>query len=394
MPLVRDQFLYDTQLSTVPWNLFANMTGLDRLNLNLNEHLSTLPDGFFCCNRNLTKLSLRSNALRNLPPRLFSQLPNLQMLQLLRNRLGSLPDGIFHDLRSIEEIELNGNELQTLPGDVFATASSALRKVTLSENPWNCECIIMPFAAWVRGNVALVEDEAAVVCQEPSRLQNVTLATLTHPLCQPPTTPVMTTTPQQMTGATTAAITTAPHWASTAEPQSTTPEWTTVVTTPATTSKLTTQKQTTPKLSTPKLTTSSAHTTTPSAAPTTTSTLPVTTAAAVTTPVPTSSSTTPTPITTDAAPVTSPAEIFSHVLVVLDDGPEIVHYNRRGDWVYLWTVPPSGPYGDFLMTLYVMSLVVGVALLLGGMCQFYRLSRAMQTLAAQSGAEAEALWRR
>uniref|UniRef100_A0A3Q1GE37 Si:ch211-117l17.7 n=1 Tax=Acanthochromis polyacanthus TaxID=80966 RepID=A0A3Q1GE37_9TELE len=141
MPEIAEFYLYGTNLTTVPENVFANMSGLQILNFHLNDHLKELPQDLFCCLHNLTKLSLKSNNLSHLHPELFSKLPTLNTLVLNDNKLENLPENIFQNLTGVLSIDLKNNQLQTLSGGTFST-NTALNNLYLSGNPWNCDCDI------------------------------------------------------------------------------------------------------------------------------------------------------------------------------------------------------------------------------------------------------------
>uniref|UniRef100_A0A7N6BG86 LRRCT domain-containing protein n=1 Tax=Anabas testudineus TaxID=64144 RepID=A0A7N6BG86_ANATE len=145
MPEMKIFYLFGTNLTTVPGNLFANMSGLLSLNLHLNDKLRELPSDLFCCLPNLKNLSLRANDLHYLHPQLLSSLTTLKILLLNNNKLKSL----------------------TLPGDIFLS-NTVLRELTLSDNPWDCTCSIRGFARWIRQNEHVVTDKDDVMCHSPS----------------------------------------------------------------------------------------------------------------------------------------------------------------------------------------------------------------------------------
>uniref|UniRef100_A0A8B9L1Q5 Si:ch211-117l17.7 n=1 Tax=Astyanax mexicanus TaxID=7994 RepID=A0A8B9L1Q5_ASTMX len=178
MPRLKELYLYNTNLSTVPWNLFANMTGLMSLNLHINEKLTSLPRNLFCCLPNLLKLSLRYNSLQALQPDQFSQLTKLQILLLNGNMLQSLPARIFYNLPKLAKLELSNNYLKNLPGDTFLDLNS-LQSVTLGHNRWDCTCSITGFVEWLNQNQRVVSDVDDVLCHKPQLLQNRKLTSLT-----------------------------------------------------------------------------------------------------------------------------------------------------------------------------------------------------------------------
>uniref|UniRef100_A0A7N8YDC6 LRRCT domain-containing protein n=1 Tax=Mastacembelus armatus TaxID=205130 RepID=A0A7N8YDC6_9TELE len=160
-------YLFATNLTTVPGNLFANMSGLLSLNFHLNDKLRELPSDLFCCLPNLQKLSLRSNDLHYLHPQLFARLTTLATLLLNDNKLQSLPENIFQGHGGLLIIELKNNHLKTLPGNIF-WSTTALKTLTLSGNPWDCTCSIRGIWRWISLNEHVVTDNEDVMCHSPT----------------------------------------------------------------------------------------------------------------------------------------------------------------------------------------------------------------------------------
>ncbi|XP_038128078.1 platelet glycoprotein V [Cyprinodon tularosa] len=166
MPHITQFYLYNTSLTSVPGNLFSNMSGLVELNLHLNDELRYLPPDLFCCLPNLKKLSLRNNRLKYLHPDLFHMLTKMNILLLNDNKLSRLPGNIFQDLTSVVTMDLKNNNLNSLPGDIFLS-NTVLKSLTLSGNPWDCDCAIRGLTRWLKQNVHVVLDRDDVICHNP-----------------------------------------------------------------------------------------------------------------------------------------------------------------------------------------------------------------------------------
>lgn len=65
---------------------------------------------------------------------------------------------------------------------------------------------------------------------------------------------------------------------------------------------------------------------------------------------------------------------------VLGNEPQIVHNNHYNGWVYLWTVPSTGPYSGFMMALYMVLLVTGVVLIVASLYALYQLHKMLWVL--------------
>lgn len=91
--------------------------GVTRLTLSSNG-LTDLPDDLFEDMTNLTWLELRSNNIRAIRGA-FAPLVNLEFLQLASNELPSLPNGVFSHLRRLRRLHLWQNRFTELHGEAF-----------------------------------------------------------------------------------------------------------------------------------------------------------------------------------------------------------------------------------------------------------------------------------
>ena len=128
---LRELFLAENGLTTLPSGIFAGLTGLVSLNLYGNS-LTTLPSGIFIELTQLRRLVLSSNEI-NLSDGIFAGLTVLRELSLGRNNITTLPSGIFAGLTKLEELHLGGNNITALPSGIFAGLTK-LRQLTLSYN--------------------------------------------------------------------------------------------------------------------------------------------------------------------------------------------------------------------------------------------------------------------
>ena len=107
--------LSGNQLSSLPEGLFEYQTNLTMLDLSGNQ-LSSLPDGLF---NKVTLLILSGNQLSSLPDGLFDRVTSI--LNLSDNQLSSLPDGLFKGIfdepPDFTGFELFGNPLGPVPED-------------------------------------------------------------------------------------------------------------------------------------------------------------------------------------------------------------------------------------------------------------------------------------
>ena len=125
-------YLFNNALTTLPDDVFDDLTALEILTLGRND-LPTLPAGVFDRLIALTELGLDNNALSSLPGGVFDELGALDILVLAHNGLTTLPGDVFDALGALTELNLQDNALTGLTAGVFDRLE-ALEVLTLDEN--------------------------------------------------------------------------------------------------------------------------------------------------------------------------------------------------------------------------------------------------------------------
>ena len=125
-------YLFNNALTTLPDDVFDDLTALEILTLGRND-LPTLPAGVFDRLIALTELGLDNNALSSLPGGVFDELGALEILVLAHNGLTTLPGDVFDALGALTELNLQDNALTGLTAGVFDRLR-ALEVLTLDEN--------------------------------------------------------------------------------------------------------------------------------------------------------------------------------------------------------------------------------------------------------------------
>ena len=125
-------YLFNNALTTLPDDVFDDLTALEILTLGRND-LPTLPAGVFDRLIALTELGLDNNALSSLPGGVFDELGALDILVLAHNGLTTLPGDVFDALGALTELNLQDNALTELTAGVFDRLR-ALNILTLDDN--------------------------------------------------------------------------------------------------------------------------------------------------------------------------------------------------------------------------------------------------------------------
>ena len=129
---VKEIWLENNQLTTLPPDLFDGLSAVEILRLNGN-HLVHLPVGAFDGLSAVWLLHLHDNRLSTLQAGVFDGLSSLQDLVLVDNRLSTLPAGVFDGLSDLEDLDLEEAGLSSLSAGVFEGLSS-LERLNLEYN--------------------------------------------------------------------------------------------------------------------------------------------------------------------------------------------------------------------------------------------------------------------
>ncbi|XP_072290431.1 leucine-rich repeat-containing protein 3-like [Eucyclogobius newberryi] len=120
-----------------------------------------------CTSRNLDKipselpkdtvvLLLSSNQITHIPNHAFRELHYLQELDLSNNAIETVDAGAFQGVvDSLLMLDLSNNHIQAVPKDAFAQLRA---KISLSNNPWHCECTLQEVLRELRLDPDTVND--------------------------------------------------------------------------------------------------------------------------------------------------------------------------------------------------------------------------------------------
>lgn len=126
----------------------------------------------------------------------LAHLEKLITLDLTYNFLRSLTVDLIVPLKSLQDLRLDDNDITMVANDVPMSKLN-LKKLSLSDNPLNCDCTLLEFANWLANSNLTEEDKLSAVCATPPSLENGILTQVPPGslLCGEPTPPIMTRMP-------------------------------------------------------------------------------------------------------------------------------------------------------------------------------------------------------
>ena len=134
---------------------------LIRLDGNHFGHLRNLTDSGRYSAR---VLYLNHSAIESVQASFFDVYPNLITLYLHGNQLKELPDQIFASLYFLKNLFIHDNFLSKINVEILSNATFEIEKLTLSGNPWNCDCDHgLPLQKWITP-LDIVMDKNDITC--------------------------------------------------------------------------------------------------------------------------------------------------------------------------------------------------------------------------------------
>lgn len=119
----------------INWDHFSNLKNLKELYLD-NNRIVTID---FIGNdlRQLTKLDLSYNQIRNLGRASLESLANLKYLNLTGNQIRWMSPTTLQIFWKLETLDVSLNHLTSFP---YSSLSTSVKSFNAFGNPWNCEC--------------------------------------------------------------------------------------------------------------------------------------------------------------------------------------------------------------------------------------------------------------
>ena len=154
------------EFGEIPALSFQNNSRLKILCLN-NSNIEVLHDKAFAGLSGLQSLWLDNNIIQNISPGAFFGLENVKNISLHANSIYTLNASAFDEVKSVNNLTLHRNKLKMVDLKKFMAKNVNLTRLTLSENPWLCNCSFGPdFQEWIRRKIKIIRDANDVECQD------------------------------------------------------------------------------------------------------------------------------------------------------------------------------------------------------------------------------------
>lgn len=157
-------YLHGNNFEILSSHSFIGRKNLKVLFLN-NSNIEAVLNYTFSGLGRLAELHLEHNSIRSLEGYEFQSLHGLRELYLHQNRISDIGKGTFSQLESLEVLTLDNNRLFVYPGHQAFNRNPYLVELTLSSNPWSCDCdLLIQFNSWLQANPAKVLDSSKIAC--------------------------------------------------------------------------------------------------------------------------------------------------------------------------------------------------------------------------------------
>lgn len=169
--------LSSNYFTVLPNHTYSDFVALQRLNLSRNllgPWLSSHPVSIlFSSLQHLQVLDLSWNNITSLPHRLTRHLSHLTTLHVQHNQIHEVENLAVKDMPSLAKLHMSANRLGRVDPASLRTLQY-LEVVDFSNNPYNCDCDLIPLLHWLnvtRVSVTSLSQPGRYVCARPPELQ-------------------------------------------------------------------------------------------------------------------------------------------------------------------------------------------------------------------------------
>nr|CAB3266364.1 slit homolog 2 protein [Phallusia mammillata] len=153
----------------IRYDAFDNLDSLTTLVLSHNSISNVTDDVFEWNPLQLQVLKLDHNKLEFIQHFLLYDLEKLMSLDLSYNKISFIHSHAFSQLKSLTQLSLVGNQLHTFdPKWVKGLHSNMFKSIKVTENPWACDCAMLPAHKWLGANTWTHSLLNNLICVNPA----------------------------------------------------------------------------------------------------------------------------------------------------------------------------------------------------------------------------------
>eukprot|EP00066_Takifugu_rubripes_P012618 XP_011601884.1 PREDICTED: leucine-rich repeat-containing protein 70-like [Takifugu rubripes] len=180
---LRELRLQHNSLQHLTGYSLEHLDSIEKLDLSWNQ-LLWVGSGVFRGLSRLRQLYLHNNRLSVVQQGSLDLLPGLEVLNLSNNNISWIDGEALAPLYSLAILALEGNNLHHLKFKTFLSLHTSATHITLSANPWNCDCELhRVFSKILYVRHLHVDDYPNVTCRDPPQLAGSSLSWVDSQLC-------------------------------------------------------------------------------------------------------------------------------------------------------------------------------------------------------------------
>ncbi|XP_001627508.2 uncharacterized protein LOC5506836 [Nematostella vectensis] len=157
-----------TGMKKITQGTFGSLMSLEFLDVSFNE-IRHFDEESLACLPLLEVLHINNNSLTTVPLHALRKVKFLKELDLSANLISYVSSTAFANNSKLQKLLLHNNTIRLIHEDAFSQLKG-LRALFLRGNPFQCDCQLNGFHAWLRNNQYLVNFNGHMYCMTPDKL--------------------------------------------------------------------------------------------------------------------------------------------------------------------------------------------------------------------------------
>ncbi|XP_078264177.1 uncharacterized protein lrrc52 [Rhinoraja longicauda] len=157
-----------SEINALQINLLSDLVYLDCSHNDLSE-ISKLD---FLSGARIAYLDISYNILKTIDQATFQTLTSLTVLKLGNNHISVVHHNALDSNIGIRELDLRNNSLTFFNVSIIKNLNG-LKSISLSGNPWDCQCTVKDLSQLLRRNKVIFPDIKDIVCFSPNSMAGI-----------------------------------------------------------------------------------------------------------------------------------------------------------------------------------------------------------------------------